>query len=172
MNPMSLEKPAADGKSIWRKVVRAHFRVLAWGYDFLLALFVVSWVIWGELVLNRLFGVGSGAWVDYKVGWEEALYQFELKRGLADGQAHFLSCLPELFEYAVLWILAALVVRGMRRVFRRTPGEWTFSVGRGPGAAPAGGWWRRLGRGIAGIAGFVALVILWTILDMWVLDPV
>lgn len=172
MNELNTTVTTATGENAWRKVVRAHLRVLAWGYDFLFALFVVSWVIWGELVLNRLFGVGSGAWADCKMCAEEALYQFELKRGLAAWQAHFLSCLPELFEYVLLWILAALLVRWMRRVVRTTPGEWTFSVRRNPCPAPVGGWRRHLGRSLAGIAAFAALVILWTILDMWLLDPV
>lgn len=164
--------PAVDGKSAWKKAVSSLLRLSAWTYDFLLALFVVSCVVWDEMVLHGLFGYTSGAWTDHQVGRSEALYKIGQQRGLAEWQADILSCVPELLEFIGVMTLSVLLVRWFRRLVRTTLGEWAFSVRRAPLPPPVGGFLLRFGRVAAGFAALVGVVILWGILELWVLDPV
>jgi hypothetical protein len=166
------ENKTSDGKPIWRKTFSALLRILGWTYDFLLSLFVVSCVLWDELVLHGLFGLSSGAWTDHQVGRSEALYKIGQQHGLAEWQADLLSCLPELLEFIGVMTLSVLLVLWFRRLLRTTPGEWSFSVRRPPLPPPAGGFLRRFFRVAAGFAALVGAVILWGILELWVLDPV
>lgn len=172
MKALQPKDSAAERKPGRKKAVSTFFRMLAWAYDFLLALFVVSWVIWDALVLDCLFGCSSGAWTDYQVARSEALCKFGRQRALSEWQTDLLSCLPELLECIVLVALSLLLVRWFRRFVRTTPGEWTFSVRRDPSPPPAGGFPRRVCRAVAGLAAFIAVVILWTLLEMYVLDPI
>lgn len=164
--------PAVEGKPVWRKALSAFIRISAWVYDFLLAVFVVSCVLWDELVLHGLFGFSSGAWTDHQVGRSEALYKLGKQHALAEWQADLLSCVPELLEFIGVMTLSVLLVRWFRRLLRTTPGEWAFSVRRAPIPPPAGGFRRRVSRIAAGFVALVGIVILWGILELWVLDPV
>ena len=164
--------PHAGGKPFWRKAVSALLRLSAWTYDFLLALFIVFCVVWDELVLHGLFGFTSGAWTDHQVGRSEALYKLGKQHALGEWQADLLSCLPELLEFVGVMALSVLLVRWFRRLLRTTPGEWAFSVRRPPLPPPVGGVLRRILRVAAGFFALVGVVILWIILELWVLDPV
>lgn len=172
MKTLPFTKPPSDGKPVWKKALAALLRMFAWTYDFALALFVVAWVVWDEWVLHRLFGCGTGAWLDYHAAWMESIYKHCKQQNVAEWKADVLSCLPDLLEYSILWILSALLVHWGRRLLGTTPGEWTFSVRRPPLPPPAGGLWRRLLRAAAGIAALLAVLVLWALLDLQVLDPV
>ena len=172
MKTLQPENPSPDAKPVWRKAVSALLRLAAWTYDFLLALFAVSCVLWDELVLHGLFGYTSGAWTDHQVGRSEALYKLGQQRGLAEWQADLLSCVPELLEFIGVMTITLLLVHWFRRLVRTTPGEWAFSVRRVPLPPPAGGVGRRLLRIAAGFGALLGVVILWLILEMWVLDPI
>ena len=172
MKTLQPKLPSANGKPLWRKAVSLLLHMAAWAYDFLLALFVVSCVVWDELVLHGLFGFTSGAWTDHQVGRSEALYKIGQQRGMAEWQAELLSCVPELLEFVGVVTLSVLLVHWFRRLVSTTPGEWAFSVRRAPLPSPAGGVSRRVLRVAAGFAALVGVVILWLILELWVLDPV
>lgn len=147
-------------------------RLLAWLYDFALALFVAGWVVWDTLVLGGLLGYSSGAWADQMVSWDVALSRYGEQRGFADWLPGLLGCLPWLLELGFLLAVAALLVRLLRRFARVTPGEWAFSVRRAPSPPPAGGFVRGFLRAAGGIAAFAAVLFLWSLLDLFVLDPV
>lgn len=147
-------------------------RILAWLYDFALALFVAGWVVWDTLVLGCLLGYTSGAWSDQMAIWDEALSRYGHQRGLPDGLTALLANLPWFLETGLLLAASVLLVRMLRRVTRATPGEWTFSVRRPPLPPPAGGFVRVLLRAAVGITAFAALFVLWVLLDMTVFDPI
>lgn len=147
-------------------------RVLAWLYDSALALLVAGWVVWDGLVLGWLLGYSSGAWADQMVSWDVALFRYGKQRGFADWLAGLLGCLPWLVELGILLTAAAVLVHLLRRCVRVTPGECTFSVRRPPMSAPGGRSVRGLLRAAGGIAAFAAVLLLWSLLDLFVLDPI
>lgn len=147
-------------------------RELACLYDFAFALFVAGWVVWDNLVLGWMLGYPSGAWGDQMVSWDIALSQYGKQRGFADWLAGLLGYLPWLLELVILLAVAAVFVRLLRRVVRVTPGEWTFSVRRDPMPPSDGEFVRGLFRAGGGIAAFAAVLLLWSMLDLFVLDPI
>ncbi len=146
-------------------------RILACSFDFALALFFAWGIVWNTLVLQGLLGFSGGAWADQMAALDAALRRFALQRGLRESTAALLGNLPWLLELALLLAAAALLVRLLRRFARVTPGEWTFSVRRPPLPPPSGGTARLLLRAAVGLVAFAAVLVLWSILDFFVLDP-
>jgi hypothetical protein len=139
-------------------------RALAWLYDFSAALFVVAFVLWEELVLNRLLKCPGQAWSDFQTSWSVELERYAEQNGLAAWRAGLLSSLPMGLENAILLLAAVLLVLLLRRFLRVTPGEWTFSSRRSPAPLPPPGFGRSLLRAAAGLAAFAAILLLWTVL--------
>lgn len=139
-------------------------RFLAWLYDFSAALFVVTFVLWEELILNRLLQLPGQAWSDFQTSWSIELERYAGQNGLAAWRAGLLSSLPMEFENALLLLASILLVLLIRRFLRVTPGEWTFSSRRTPAQPPSPGFGRSLLRATAGLAAFAAILILWTVL--------
>lgn len=147
-------------------------RALAAFYDWLVCLCIMSWVVWGELLLHRLLGLSSGAWTDIQVGWSCELVRFGERNGLPAWKLSLLDSLPWLAELTALYAVSILIVMLLRRILRVTPGEWTFSVRRPPASPAPGGIGRLLLRVLAGLAAFVVGVVLWTLASITYLDPV